>query len=214
MAVIGVVETVAGWLVTFLRETGYLGVFLALAIESACIPISSEIFLLFAGFLAAQSELSVAGVALSGTLGFATGALLPYYVARKHGRALLQGKSRFFLARDKDLERVEGWFERYGPRAVFIGRLIPLVRDFISLPAGLARMPLPRFLVYTFAGSFPWILGVTIAGSLLQAHWTRLLGLVDIGNRAVLILLVLLAVAFGLWRWLRKLRRNSDTPPA
>lgn len=211
---IGVVETVAGWLIIFVRETGYVGVFLALAIESACIPISSEIFLLFAGFLTAQSELSVAGVAVSGALGFTTGALLPYYVARKHGRALLQGKSRFFLARHKDLERVEGWFERYGPRAVFVGRLIPVVRDFISLPAGLARMPLLRFLVYTFAGSFPWILGVTIAGRLLQAHWTRLLGLINIGNQALIILLVVLAIAFGLWRWRRKPRRNSDTPPA
>ncbi|HEX6971585.1 MAG TPA: DedA family protein, partial [Limnochordia bacterium] len=153
--------------------------------------------------------LSLAGVTAAGVAGFAAGSLVPYYLARRHGRALLNGRRRWFVVRSEDLARVERWFERYGPRAVLIGRLIPIVRDFISIPAGLAAMPLLRFIAYTMVGSLPWIFLVALAGQFLEAHWQRLLEWVEVGNQAVLIVLALLVIALGVWLWLR---RRSESP--
>lgn len=198
------ISVIADWITQFLLSVGLLGVFLALAIESACIPISSEVFLLFGGFLVARGEFGLLGTALAGTAGFVAGSLFPYYVGRRHGKMILGQGGRFFLASAGELDKVEAWFERYGYRAVLLGRFVPLVRDFISLPAGHARMPLGRFLLYTALGSFPWILGVTYAGSVLQSRWEAALDVLRQVNQVVIALLLLGLVALIV----RKVRRR------
>lgn len=187
-------QLVSDWIVAFLQQVGLWGIFLALLIESACIPITSEVFLLFGGFLVAKGEFGLLAASLAGTAGFVVGSLLPYYVGRKHGKAILGRGGRFFFASENELDRVEAWFVRHGSRAVLIGRFIPLVRDFISLPAGHAGMPIGKFMLYTAMGTFPWIFGITYAGSLLESEWSKILDMVARGNRIILSLIVFLLI--------------------
>lgn len=202
-----ILSVIAQWIMAFLMNVGLLGVFLALAIESACIPITSEVFLLFGGFLVAQGKFGLLETSLAGTAGFTVGALFPYYVGRRHGKAILGKGGRFFFASEGELDRVEEWFERHGARAVLLGRSIPLVRDFISLPAGHSGVPLFRFLAYTALGSFPWIFAITWVGTLLEAEWSSFLGVLEKANRMIWALIAVTATAFFVRRY--RLRRRT-----
>lgn len=205
-----ILSLIAGWITGFLMSFGLWGVFLALALEAACIPIASEVFLLFGGFLVAQGTFGLLETALAGTAGFVAGSLFPYYVGRRHGRAILGQGGRFFFAREGELDKVEGWFERYGVRAVLLGRWIPVVRDFISIPAGHAGVPLARFAVYTAIGSFPWIIGVTWAGALLEAEWRSLLDVLAKANRVVWAMFGITVTTLILRRYMVKRRAASQ----
>ena len=197
-----IVGLIADWIMQFLMSVGLWGVFLALAIEAACIPITSEVFLLFAGFLVAKGQFGLVETALVGTAGFVMGSLIPYYLGRKHGRAILGNGGRFLFASERDLDRVEEWFSRHGGRAVLIGRLIPVVRDFISLPAGHTGVKIGKFIPYTALGAFPWIFGVALVGFMLESQWHTLLDVIEDGSMYAWIfigLLVLALVARKMW---------------
>lgn len=200
-----IIRVIADWIMLFLQSVGLWGVFLALAIESACIPITSEAFLLFAGFLVAQGVFDLPTVVAAGVAGFTVGAFLPYYLGRRHGARILGAGGRFFFASEHELNKVEAWFERHGYRAVLLGRLVPVVRDFVSLPAGHARMPLGQFILYTALGSFPWIFAATLLGRYLESEWPTLLSLIERGNRLILIVILsLLALLVVRSFWLRR----------
>jgi len=203
------ISLIAAWITGFLMSAGLWGVFLALALEAACIPIASEVFLLFGGFLVAQGKFGLLETALAGTAGFVAGSFFPYYVGRRYGRAVLGHGGRFFFAREADLAKVETWFERHGMRAVLLGRWIPVVRDFISLPAGHAGVPIFRFAGYTAIGSFPWILGVTWAGALLEAEWKSLLHVLAKANRLVWAMFLVTVTTFALRRLMLRRRAAS-----
>ena len=165
------ISALATWIVAVISAGGYLGIVFLMAIESACIPLPSEIIMPFAGYLVSIGKLSLISVATAGALGCNVGSTVAYYVAAKGGRAVLERWGKYVLISRAELERTEHFFARYGSATVFFGRLLPVVRTFIAFPAGLARMPMRQFQIYTFLGSWPWCFALAYAGYLLGARW-------------------------------------------
>jgi len=157
---------------------GYIAIFVLMLLESACIPIPSEVTMLFGGalvsapFLAPEQQLNFWAVVLVGTLGNLLGSWLAWGVGYKGGRPLVDRWSRYLLLRPHEIDRAHEWFDdRYGHRAVFFGRLLPVIRTFISLPAGVARMDFGKFTLYTVLGCLPWCLALTWLGYKLGENW-------------------------------------------
>jgi membrane protein DedA with SNARE-associated domain len=166
-----ILAILAHFIIATISASGYLGVMLLMAIESACIPLPSEIIMPFAGYLVHTGRLTLIGVAVAGAIGCNVGSALAYWVGAAGGRPLIAKYGRFVLLDHHDLERAEHFFARYGAITVFVGRLLPIIRTFIALPAGIARMSQVRFHVYTFAGSLPWCYALAYAGMKLGEAW-------------------------------------------
>jgi len=145
-----------------------------MGIESACIPLPSEIIMPFSGYLVSLGRFKLAWVALAGALGCNVGSIVAYYVGALGGRPLVEKYGRYVLVTRHDLELADRWFLRYGDWAVFFARLLPVVRTFIALPAGISRMNFVRFNLYTFLGSLPWCWALAYAGLKLGSQWTVL----------------------------------------
>ena len=152
-------------------QIGYLGVLLAMAVESACIPIPSEIIMPLAGWMVYRGVFNLWVAVIVGTAGCTLGSVVAYWVGVWGGRPILAKYGRYILISEHDLDTADRWFARYGDAAIFFSRILPVVRTFISLPAGIARMNFPKFVLYTTLGSFPWVLGLTYAGKLLGDNW-------------------------------------------
>lgn len=199
-------------LVKAVADHGYVAIFLLMVLESACIPIPSEVVMLFGGALAGglvfagvHLSLNVVAVALAGTAGNLVGAWISYAVGRAGGRPLVDRWGRYILLRKHEVDKAERFFDRRGDIAVLIGRVLPVVRTFISLPAGIAEMPLGRFSVFTFVGSLPWTFGLTLAGYSLASNWKAVSQ--DFTPISVVIgVLILAAIA---WWVLRRLREPA-----
>jgi membrane protein DedA with SNARE-associated domain len=166
-----VISALASWIVAVISAAGYLGIVFLMAIESACIPLPSEVIMPFAGYLVFLGKANLLGVATAGAVGCNAGSTVAYYVAAKGGRAALERWGKYVLISKAELERTERFFARYGNATVFFGRLLPVVRTFIAFPAGLARMPMRQFQIYTFLGSWPWCFALAYAGYVLGARW-------------------------------------------
>lgn len=166
-----IISVLAAWIVAVISAGGYLGIVFLMAIESACIPLPSEVIMPFAGYLVSIGKLNLIGAATAGALGCNVGSTIAYYVAAKGGRAVLERWGKYVLISKAELERTDQFFVRYGAATVFFGRLLPVVRTFIAFPAGLARMPMRKFQIYTFLGSWPWCFALAYAGYLLGARW-------------------------------------------
>jgi membrane protein DedA with SNARE-associated domain len=166
-----VLKWIAAFITAAISSLGYFGVFLMMAIESAAIPLPSEIIMPFSGYLAFRGEFSVHGAAFWGAAGCVLGSWAAYAVAAWGGRAFVLKYGRYVLISRHDLDLAERLFNRYGSPIIFFSRLMPVVRTFISLPAGLARMPLIRFTVYTFLGSYPFCYALAYIGCSLGEHW-------------------------------------------
>lgn len=175
-------------------DWGYLAIFVAMVLESACIPIPSEITMPFGGLMAASGDLNLWLVGLVGAVANLVGSWIAYAVGVTGGRAVVLRYGRYLRIRPHDLDRAEDWFKRYGDRAVFWSRLLPVVRTFISLPAGAARMELVRFSVYSFLGSLPWSLGLAYGGYALGRNWEKLADNVEVAAFAIAGILVVGAV--------------------
>jgi membrane protein DedA with SNARE-associated domain len=154
-----------------ISKLGYMGIVVSMAIESACIPLPSEIIMPFSGYLVWKGEMALLWVTLAGAVGNVIGSWAAYGVGVYGGRPFLEKYGRYVLLSKSELERSERWFAKYGDAAIFFSRLLPVIRTFISLPAGIARMNLTRFTIYTFAGSVPWCLGLAYIGVTLGEHW-------------------------------------------
>jgi len=156
---------------------GYLAIFVLMVLESACIPIPSEVTMLFGGalvtapFLAPDQQLEFWLVVAAGTLGNLVGSWLAYWAGYAGGRALVARWGRYLLIRPHEVDKAQDWFERYGQRTVFFGRLLPVIRTFISLPAGVVKMRFWRFTLYTLLGCLPWCIALTWIGVLLGERW-------------------------------------------
>ncbi len=171
-------EQISSSIIHLIQSTGYLGIFILMTLESALIPIPSEITMPFAGFLAAQGSLSFTLVVFAGAIGNLMGSLIAYYIGyfleenvilknvKKYGK--------FVLISEHDLEKANKWFGKYGDRIVFLSRLLPAVRTFISLPAGIFEMNIWKFSIYTFIGSLIWSLFLTYIGFYFQSRWNVL----------------------------------------
>ncbi|MBV8206300.1 MAG: DedA family protein [Acidobacteria bacterium] len=165
------IAVLAAWITGLISAAGYPGVVLLMAIESACIPLPSEIIMPFAGYLVYTGRFHLYAVAAVGALGCNVGSLAAYAVGYYGGRPLVERYGSYLLLSRRELEHTERFFARYGGATVFVARLLPVVRTFIALPAGVARMPQGRFHFYTFAGSFPWCLGLAWVGMKLGERW-------------------------------------------
>ncbi len=166
-----ILAVVAHFIIATISASGYLGVTLLMAIESACIPLPSEIIMPFAGYLVHTGQLALIGVAFAGAIGCNLGSAVAYWIGAIGGRPFIERYGRFVLLDHRDLDRAEHFFARYGSLTVFFGRLLPIVRTFIALPAGIARMSQVRFHIYTFLGSLPWCYALAYVGMKLGQAW-------------------------------------------
>ena len=200
--------TVSGWLaqliIGVLTAGGYLGLCGLMAIELACIPLPSEIILPFAGFLVSQGKMNLVLVATIGALGCNLGSAVAYAVGHHAGRRALMRWGKFVLLSPHDLERADHFFARFGGAAVLIARVLPVLRTFIALPAGIAQMPLWRFHIYTFIGSWPWCFLLAWIGMLLGDRWgsdPRMKMAFHYADYGIVLLVVLAVLWFGWQRW-------------
>ncbi|MEA2477123.1 MAG: hypothetical protein QOC87_1322 [Actinomycetota bacterium] len=169
---------------------GYAAIFVLMALDSACIPFPSEVTMLVGGFYASSGRLEVVAVGALGAAGSLVGSLVAYVVGRTGGRALLERYGRFVFIRNHDIDRTERWWERHGDAATFFGRLIPVVRTFISLPAGIAEMPVGKFTIYTLLGVSIWSFGLALIGDALGNNWEKASRYMSIPTAIVAVLLV------------------------
>jgi membrane protein DedA with SNARE-associated domain len=173
-------EKILGYLFFFIQalivKIGYLGLTLLMAIESACIPLPSELIMPFAGYLVSTGTLNLLLAATAGAIGCNLGSLVAYEIGSYGGRPLVEKYGRWLLISRRELDWSENFFKKHGFVAVFFARLLPVVRTFIALPAGIARMPRARFHIYTFLGSWPWCLGLAYLGMKLGQNWRSLGG--------------------------------------
>jgi len=169
-----VLKWVAAFITAAISSLGYGGVFLMMAVESAAIPLPSEIIMPFSGYLVFRGEFTLHGVAFWGAAGCVLGSWAAYAIAAWGGRVFVLNYGRYVLISRHDLDLAERLFNRYGSPIIFFSRLMPVVRTFISLPAGLARMPIVRFTVYTFLGSYPFCYALAYVGCALGERWHTL----------------------------------------
>lgn len=165
-----VVEPIVDVATEFIGSAGEAAVFLLMVLESACIPIPSEAIMLFAGFSVSKGELTLVGIVTAGVLGNLVGSWIAYAVGY-YGRIDLLEKNKLIHISPKHLKWADDWFARYGAATVFFSRMLPIIRTFISLPAGVAKMPFWRFSAYTLAGSIPWVLMLAIVGEKVGDNW-------------------------------------------
>ncbi|HAF12460.1 MAG TPA: alkaline phosphatase [Blastocatellia bacterium] len=168
-----IIEILSGLIVATISMLGYSGIVLLMAIESACIPLPSEIIMPFSGYLVSTGQMNLWAVAIAGAVGCVLGSLVAYAVGMFGGRPLIEKYGRYVLVSRKDLDMADRWFAKRGEIIVFVSRLLPAIRTFIAFPAGVARMNVKRFVIYTFAGSFPWCLGLAYVGQKLGEKWNK-----------------------------------------
>lgn len=199
----------------FVRDAGLPGIFALMAISSACIPIPSEVVMLFAGFAvadpgqsASHHHLTLVGVVLAGLLGTMVGSWVAYGVGRGGRLELLERHGGKVHMGPAQIERADRFFQRYGEVTVLFGRMVPLLRAFVSLPAGMARMGLGRFTVFSLIGAIPWVLGLALAGHALGGDWTSVRKAFEYVDYAIVLLVV---AGVGYWVVRRRGRRGPAT---
>lgn len=194
--------------VAFLGQFGYWGVAIGMALESACIPLPSEIVLPFGGFLAAAGKITLGQAIWAGQLGGLAGSIAAYLLGRFGGRGLLERYGKYLLISGREIAAADRWFAERGEWTVFLSRLLPGIRTFISLPAGVAGMPFWRFVAYSFLGMLPWSYAFTLAGYKLGANWQAVRGLLHRFD-----LVVITALGAGLvWFLWHKRRPGGERP--
>lgn len=217
------IDQILSWLaaaiIAVISGMGLLGIVLLMALESACIPLPSEVIMPFSGYLVSTGLWSLPLVATAGALGCNLGSTLAYYVGYYGGRPLIERWGAYVLMSHKDIETAERFFARFGSLAVFIARLLPVVRTFIALPAGIARMPQLKFQIYTFLGSWPWCFALAWIGYKLGQAWESDPRLKAFMHRfdLLIVLVFLVAVGWYLHRHLRHRvgrRADRDQPAA
>ncbi|OGN13798.1 MAG: hypothetical protein A3J47_01495 [Candidatus Yanofskybacteria bacterium RIFCSPHIGHO2_02_FULL_43_22] len=168
------ISYVSEWALAVIKETGYSGIFILSALESAAIPIPSEVVVPFSGFLAISERFSFWGVVWVATLANLTGSAILFLIGKNGGRRVVEKYGKYLLIHKKDLERADIWFEKHGIRAVFFSRMLPVVRTFISLPAGIAGMNIWKFSIFTFLGALPWNFVLAFIGYKAGENWNLL----------------------------------------
>ena len=200
------------WLIVITISTlGYSGIVLLMAIESACIPLPSEIIMPFSGYLVSTGQMNLWLVALAGAVGCVLGSLVAYWVGSNGGRPLIEKYGRYVLVSRHDLDMADRWFASHGEIIVFVSRLLPAIRTFIAFPAGVARMNLKRFIIYTFAGSLPWCLGLAYVGQKLGEKWNKDDTLKTWFHRFDFLIGIaaVLLVSWWIWRHVKHLRTEK-----
>jgi membrane protein DedA with SNARE-associated domain len=207
------ITTILVWLANLITEvisqTGYGGITFLMALESACIPIPSEIIMSFSGFLVFEGRFIFWQVVLWGAIGNLIGSIAAYLVGYYGGRPLIEKYGKYLLISFHDLEKADQWFNKYGQSTVFFSRLLPVIRTFISLPAGISRMDFKKFSFYTLAGSLLWSFVLTYAGVIMGRNWIAL----EIYFRKfqwVIGGLIVLVIIWWIWRHISNLKNTSS----
>ena len=206
------VSVILSWLslaiINIISTTGYLGIFGLMALESACIPIPSEVIMPFSGFLVWEGRFELAPVILWGALGNLAGSVSAYWVGAWGGRRLVEKYGKYTLVSSHDLALADSWFAKYGQITVLASRLLPIVRTFISLPAGIARMPFKKFCAYTLLGSLPWSFVLAYAGLIAGENWDFLKIYFHKFDLAIAGIILVMAV-WWIWRHFNQRTVNS-----
>ena len=207
-----IIEILSAFIVATISTLGYAGIVLLMAIESACIPLPSEIIMPFSGYLVYTGRFNIWLVSVAGAFGCVVGSLVAYWVGMYGGRPLIEKYGRYVLISHHDLDFADRWFARFGEVIVFASRLLPVIRTFIAFPAGVARMNLKKFVIYTFAGSLPWCLGLAYVGQKLGEQWDKNPTLKTLFHRFDFLIGIALvvAVAWWIWRHVNHLRSDSE----
>lgn len=190
-------ETIGSWITDAIDVLGYIGIMMGMLLESACIPIPSELIMPFAGFLAAQGKMDLTMAILSGSMGGTIGCALAYGVGYKYGD-FLEGPLRFIIPRH-EVRRAQNWLARHGDSVGFFTRLLPAIRTFISLPMGMAHAPFLRFVVYSFVGTFLWCALLGYIGWVLGENWTDIKQYLHYAD-VIVIGGAILGVVYYLWK--------------
>jgi membrane protein DedA with SNARE-associated domain len=208
-----IIEILSGFIVATIATLGYAGVVLLMAIESACVPLPSEIIMPFSGYLVYTGRFNLWAVGVAGAVGCVLGSLVAYWAGARGGRPFIEKYGRYILISRHDLDLADRWFTRYGEVIVFASRLLPVVRTFIAFPAGVARMNLKRFVIYTFLGSLPWCIGLAYVGQLLGEQWDKNEVLKTWFHRFdfVIGLIILAAAVWWVWRHIKHARSEPET---
>ncbi|PYS83837.1 MAG: alkaline phosphatase [Acidobacteria bacterium] len=207
-----IIEILSAFIVATISTLGYAGVVLLMAIESACIPLPSEVIMPFSGYLVHTGRFNLWAVAVAGAAGCVVGSLVAYWAGKYGGRRFIERYGRFVLISRGDLDLADRWFARYGEIIVFASRLLPVVRTFIAFPAGVARMNLSRFTLYTFLGSLPWCLGLAYVGQILGEQWDKNDSLKTWFHRFDFLIGIafILAAAWWVWRHMKHSRPQES----
>lgn len=209
-----IIAVLAAFIIAVISSLGYAGIVLLMAIESACIPLPSEVIMPFSGYLVYTGRFNLWWVATMGALGCNVGSLVAYEIGAYGGRRLIERYGQYILLSRHELDLADRFFAHWGSATVFFSRLLPVIRTFIALPAGVARMPRVRFHVYTFLGSWPWCLGLAWVGLKLGERWDSDPRLKMWFHRfdAVIGGLIIIAVVAFVWtRWKGRIRVESES---
>lgn len=189
----------------FIASWGYVAVAILMAAENACIPIPSELILGFAGYLIFADQMTFTGAMIAGMVGGMAGSIFAYVVGHYGGRSFVDKYGHYFFVKKSHVDIAQNWFDKYGLKAVFFSRMLPVVRTFISLPAGFAHVDMKKFLSLTFLGSLPWTALILAAGMMLGKSWEIML---KIGHQASLIFVAVSAVIIAVM-YLRYRKRKQ-----
>lgn len=203
-----IIAPIAAWIIMVISAGGYLGIVALMAIESACVPLPSEIIMPFAGYLVSTGRFELLAVATAGAIGCNLGSIPAYEVGKRLGRPFVERYGKYLLMSVHELDRAERFFARWGTITVLVCRMLPAVRSFIAFPAGVARMPLLKFHVYTFVGSWPWCFALAWVGMKLGAAWhtdSRLSRILH-GMDALIGVVLIAGTAWFIWHQLQKRR--------
>jgi len=193
-----------------INSMGYSGVALLMAIESACIPLPSEVILPFSGYLVAQGVFNMHLVALAGAVGCVLGSIVAYYAGAWGGRAWIMKYGKYVLISKHDMDMADRWFARHGEITVFVARLLPVIRTFIALPAGIAKMRMSTFIIYTFVGSYIWSWALAWVGYRMGQNWASIrvyFHKFDFAIGAVIVI----GAAWYIWRHVKAVRSEAES---
>jgi len=198
------IEYLTELILYWISVLGYPGVVFLMTLESAGMPIPSEIVMPFSGFLVYQGQMNLWLATLAGTLGNLIGSVIAYFIGLYGGRAVILRYGKYVFFNEKHLIHAEKWFENYGDKAIFFGRILPVMRTFISFPAGIGKMDFKKFTIYTSIGSLPWCFILTYAGVMLREHWRNIWDIFHKLDLIIGILIVLIVV----WIFIVKRKRE------
>jgi len=197
-----IIAFLASVVISIISYIGYAGIFLLMFVESCGIPMPSEVIMPFSGFLVSSGALNFWSVVFVGAFGNLVGSWLAYYIGAKGGRPLIEKYGKYILISKHDLNLADKWFLKYGDFIVFVGRLLPVIRTYISFPAGISKMNFKKFSIYTFLGAFPWCVLFTWFGVKMENHWNEIQK--TLHNFDMLMLFIVIgAITWYVWRHLK-----------
>lgn len=194
-----IAELLSGYITQFISAIGYAGVFILMTLESAALPVPSEVVMPFAGYLAYQGTFNLFLISIVGAVGCTAGSVLSYYVGYKGGRPFIEKYGKYLFIESSRMELAETWFKKYGDRAVFFSRLLPVVRTFISLPAGIGRYDLKKLITFSFIGSLPWCFALAYVGFSLGPFWNKIIGFFN--GLDIIVIAAIIIVALYYWKF-------------